>query len=202
MAYSLDNDNGGAADRRPRRNRNGRRSKARLGNILRCLSSAARDKMLRRALGPFASPLRASTTVYKPSIHLRASLTRVLSSAAVSREAILPSKPLPIPLFSPSYPLRDAANRIPKEPFLSTIGTPMNGAAKAPEVASKSVGNWLIGCGILVIGVVVVGGVTRLTESGLSITEWRPVTGILPPLNSREWEEEFNKYKLTPEFKL
>jgi len=158
--------------------------------------------MLRRAPGALATFLRASTTVLRPSDNLRAPLARVLSSTAVSRGAIHPSKPLPIPLFFPSYPLRGAASSIPKEPFLSTIGTPTIGAAKAPEVASKGVGNWLIGCGILVIGVVVVGGVTRLTESGLSITEWRPVTGILPPLNSQEWEEEFNKYKLTPEFKL
>jgi heme a synthase len=53
----------------------------------------------------------------------------------------------------------------------------------------------------LVFAVVVVGGVTRLTESGLSITEWRPITGVLPPLSQEEWEKEFEKYKQTPEFK-
>ena len=159
-------------------------------------------KMLRRAPGALATFLRAPTTILGPNNHLRTSLTRGLFSTAVSREAIHPSKPLSIPLFSPSYPLRVAASNIPKEPFLTTIGIPKSDAAKPQEVASKGVGNWLIGCGILVIGVVAVGGVTRLTESGLSITEWRPVTGILPPLNSQEWEEEFNKYKLTPEFKL
>jgi Cytochrome oxidase assembly protein len=158
--------------------------------------------MLRRAPGAFVAPLRTSTTIFGPGSHLRASLSRILSSTVVPRRAIHPSRPLSIPLFSPSYPRRDAASSIPKGPFLSTLGKPTSDAAKAPGVASKGVGNWLIGCGILVIGVVVVGGVTRLTESGLSITEWRPVTGILPPLNSQEWEEEFNKYKLTPEFKL
>jgi heme a synthase len=55
---------------------------------------------------------------------------------------------------------------------------------------------------VLVFSVIVVGGVTRLTESGLSITEWRPITGILPPLSQDEWMVEFNKYKETPEFKL
>ena len=158
--------------------------------------------MLRRAPGALATFLRASTTIFGPSNHLRAALTRRLFSTVVSRGAIHPSKPSSIPLFSPSYPLRDAASGIPKEPFLSTMRTPKSDAAKVSEVASKSVGNWLIGCGILVIGVVAVGGVTRLTESGLSITEWRPVTGILPPLSSQEWEEEFNRYRLTPEFKL
>jgi len=54
----------------------------------------------------------------------------------------------------------------------------------------------------LVFAIVVVGGVTRLTESGLSITEWRPITGVLPPLSREEWVAEFEKYKATPEFKL
>jgi cytochrome c oxidase assembly protein subunit 15 len=47
---------------------------------------------------------------------------------------------------------------------------------------------------------VIVGGITRLTESGLSITEWRPVTGVIPPLNTYEWLIEFEKYKRTPEY--
>ncbi len=54
----------------------------------------------------------------------------------------------------------------------------------------------------LVLLIVVVGGVTRLTESGLSITEWKPITGAIPPLSHEDWEEEFAKYKDTPEFKM
>jgi len=54
----------------------------------------------------------------------------------------------------------------------------------------------------LVFAVIVVGGVTRLTESGLSITEWKPIAGAIPPLNREEWMVEFEKYKATPEFKL
>jgi len=53
-----------------------------------------------------------------------------------------------------------------------------------------------------VFAIIVVGGVTRLTESGLSITEWRPITGILPPLSPTEWMKEFDKYKETPEFRI
>lgn len=53
----------------------------------------------------------------------------------------------------------------------------------------------------MVFGIVVVGGVTRLTESGLSIVEWKPVTGVLPPLTNEEWMVEFEKYKQFPEFK-
>lgn len=66
---------------------------------------------------------------------------------------------------------------------------------------SKSVAWWLIGSSGLVFGIVVLGGLTRLTESGLSITEWRPVAGTLPPLNQKQWEEEFAKYRESPEFK-
>jgi hypothetical protein len=71
-----------------------------------------------------------------------------------------------------------------------------------PVLPSPAVGRWLLLSSILVLGVIVVGGVTRLTESGLSITEWRPITGILPPLSHTEWMVEFDKYKETPEFKM
>ena len=71
-----------------------------------------------------------------------------------------------------------------------------------PILPSPAVGRWLLLSSVLVLGVIVVGGITRLTESGLSITEWRPVTGILPPLSHTEWMVEFDKYKETPEFKM
>lgn len=65
----------------------------------------------------------------------------------------------------------------------------------------KNVAIWLyIGVFMLVVQIVL-GGITRLTESGLSITEWNPVTGALPPLNAKEWLEEFNKYKTTDQFR-
>lgn len=83
-----------------------------------------------------------------------------------------------------------------------------NAAAAAkvtPEMAnsvktSNVVAYWLIGTSGLVFGIVVLGGLTRLTESGLSITEWKPVTGSLPPIGQAEWEEEFAKYRDSPEF--
>ncbi|SCW04334.1 LAFE_0H11254g1_1 [Lachancea fermentati] len=79
--------------------------------------------------------------------------------------------------------------------------TAKNGQAKNLLNSSKWVGYWLVGTSGLVFGIVVLGGLTRLTESGLSITEWKPVTGTIPPLNQKEWEEEFAKYKESPEFK-
>lgn len=75
-------------------------------------------------------------------------------------------------------------------------------AAPPPVLSPPAVGRWLMLCSLLALGVIVVGGVTRLTESGLSITEWRPVTGVLPPLSQAEWDAEFTKYKATPEFKM
>jgi cytochrome c oxidase assembly protein subunit 15 len=59
---------------------------------------------------------------------------------------------------------------------------------------------WLLGCCALVFAIVVVGGVTRLTHSGLSITEWQPIVGIVPPLSQADWDEAFAKYRLTPEY--
>ncbi|OAV43474.1 COX15/CtaA family protein [Lewinella sp. 4G2] len=59
---------------------------------------------------------------------------------------------------------------------------------------------WLIAGVILVIGQVVIGGITRLTESGLSITEWEPLSGAMPPLNAADWAVEFDKYKASPQY--
>lgn len=71
-----------------------------------------------------------------------------------------------------------------------------------PETSEKSVAYWLLGSAASVFGIVVFGGLTRLTESGLSITEWRPVTGSLPPRDAADWDAEFTKYRSSPEFKL
>ena len=60
---------------------------------------------------------------------------------------------------------------------------------------------WLWAVALLVIMVVAVGGITRLTESGLSITEWKPVSGVVPPLTEAGWQAEFEKYKQIPEYR-
>lgn len=67
------------------------------------------------------------------------------------------------------------------------------------EKENKMVTNWLWVVCILIIGMVVVGGFTRLTRSGLSIVEWNPVSGVVPPIGEQQWQDEFAKYKLTPE---
>ena len=65
----------------------------------------------------------------------------------------------------------------------------------------KSIAAWLLGCCALVFAMVVVGGVTRLTESGLSIVEWQPLIGTIPPLGQNDWEALFEKYHQTPQYK-
>src|SRR5512139_2339365 len=65
----------------------------------------------------------------------------------------------------------------------------------------RHVAIWLLVCCTLLFILIVVGGITRLTRSGLSIVEWQPILGTLPPLNEAQWLESFEKYKLTPEYK-
>ena len=66
--------------------------------------------------------------------------------------------------------------------------------------AERHIAMWLLICCALVFAIVVVGGVTRLTHSGLSITEWQPIVGTLPPVSDADWASAFAKYQLTPEY--
>ena len=61
---------------------------------------------------------------------------------------------------------------------------------------------WLMVLFAMVVAMIVVGGLTRLTDSGLSITEWRPVTGAMPPMSEAAWQSEFEKYQAIPEYQL
>ncbi|TGJ83535.1 hypothetical protein E0Z10_g5242 [Xylaria hypoxylon] len=84
----------------------------------------------------------------------------------------------------------------------ATTGRQLSKRAFPEATSSKPVAYWLLGSAASVFGIVVFGGLTRLTESGLSITEWKPVTGSLPPLSQQHWESEFDKYRASPEFKM
>ena len=66
--------------------------------------------------------------------------------------------------------------------------------------SERQVAAWLFTCCAILFGLVVLGGVTRLTGSGLSITDWRPVTGILPPFTEQAWQSELELYRATPEY--
>ena len=67
---------------------------------------------------------------------------------------------------------------------------------------SRAVAIWLAIVAALVLAMVVVGGATRLTDSGLSITQWKPVTGAIPPLNAADWQAEFARYRDIPQYRL
>lgn len=64
----------------------------------------------------------------------------------------------------------------------------------------RAVAMWLLACCVLVFGMVMLGGVTRLTGSGLSMVDWRPITGLLPPLTTDDWQRVFDLYRESPEF--
>ena len=75
-----------------------------------------------------------------------------------------------------------------------------------PDTGSKidgfAVRAWLFGLCVLIFAMIIVGGATRLTDSGLSITEWKPILGIIPPLGEGAWAEAFAKYRQIPEYEL
>ena len=70
----------------------------------------------------------------------------------------------------------------------------------ATAKVDRAVSNWLFICCAMIFAMVVLGGLTRLTGSGLSMVRWQPATGFLPPMNAAEWEALFELYKQTPEF--
>jgi heme a synthase len=74
-------------------------------------------------------------------------------------------------------------------------------ARQKSEMSNRTlVRRWLYVCLLVIFALVVVGGATRLTDSGLSITEWKPIHGVIPPLNDAQWQEEFDKYRQIPEY--
>ena len=64
----------------------------------------------------------------------------------------------------------------------------------------RQVASWLLFCAAVLLGMILLGGVTRLTNSGLSIVEWKPLLGAIPPLSDQAWQETFDKYRQFPEY--
>lgn len=82
-------------------------------------------------------------------------------------------------------------------------GAPVTGVIDAGKRgARRGIRIWLTLLFALLVLMIAVGGLTRLTDSGLSITEWKPVTGAMPPLSAAEWDSEFDKYRAIPEYQL
>ena len=70
------------------------------------------------------------------------------------------------------------------------------------EYNARIVHFWLLGLLFLLLLMILIGGLTRLTDSGLSITNWEPIIGAIPPLSNTDWVLAFDQYKLTNEFKI
>jgi cytochrome c oxidase assembly protein subunit 15 len=81
-----------------------------------------------------------------------------------------------------------------KQSSMATLTTSM-------DIHARAVRLWLLAVAALVVVTLLVGGATRLTESGLSIVEWKPVTGIMPPFTDNAWRDEFQKYQAIPQYK-
>lgn len=75
-------------------------------------------------------------------------------------------------------------------------------AIPGEDAANRAVRMWLYGVAALIFAMVVVGGATRLTESGLSITEWQPLLGVIPPLTETDWAAAFARYREIPQFRV
>jgi len=80
----------------------------------------------------------------------------------------------------------------------TTVSAARNRAKPTPQ--PRAIAQWLFLIAALVFAMVVVGGITRLTESGLSITEWKPIAGAIPPLNHADWLAELARYQATPQY--
>ena len=74
--------------------------------------------------------------------------------------------------------------------------------SKNPKLKNREVFYWLIALTIMVFFMILIGGLTRLTNSGLSIVDWRPIMGFFPPINKQDWLEIFSKYQKSPEFQI
>jgi cytochrome c oxidase assembly protein subunit 15 len=87
----------------------------------------------------------------------------------------------------------------PRDPDKRAI--PAIEMAKRTSSQTRAIRLWLYAVAAMVLAMVLVGGATRLTESGLSITEWQPVMGVVPPLNQTQWQAEFEKYQAIPQYR-
>jgi heme a synthase len=79
-------------------------------------------------------------------------------------------------------------------------GRPISVTSPASGRAERTIALWLLACCAMIFMMVLIGGATRLTESGLSITEWQPITGAIPPLSEADWTREFERYQAIPQY--
>ncbi|KAF2438245.1 electron transfer protein 1, mitochondrial precursor [Karstenula rhodostoma CBS 690.94] len=152
-------------------------------------------------------------SVFHAFPQLRTAAPRLARRLFVCRPCLnSPARAFPLRTWSRQPSVLQSVRWTSTQPLRSSAATAEASAAAAatrssakssswPKTSSKGVAYWLLGSAASVFGIVIFGGLTRLTESGLSITEWRPVTGSLWPGSQAEWESEFDKYRASPEFK-
>ena len=140
------------------------------------------NTILRRAAPKFGAGAFAGSRLLSRTALTRPAMCQNLTSLIKNPQAVRYRNFFSTPL------LKQAVSSVKKQPAKNLLNS------------SKTVGYWLVGTSGLVFGIVVLGGLTRLTESGLSITEWKPVTGTIPPMNEQEWLDEFARYRESPEF--
>ncbi|KAI9236006.1 MAG: cytochrome oxidase assembly protein-domain-containing protein [Podila humilis] len=145
-----------------------------MANPARTLSAAS------RSLYTASNPFKKSVA---PSHHISASSSRTILRSTQTLNLI--------------------KSRFQSTATAASSSTTTAAAVTAPEIVVKPiVGWWMMTISAMTFGIVVVGGMTRLTESGLSIVEWNLIKGMKPPRSQAEWEEEFEKYKQFPEYKI
>lgn len=130
------------------------------------------------------------------------SLVRHLSSNVRYRQSGCQSRPASTSTSTAAFPHPQSphpvqASHAPTDSASSNSDRSSFSSSSDSNLSTPAVARWLYFTSFLTFSIVVVGGLTRLTESGLSITEWKPVKGMLPPRGEAGWEEEFAKYRDT-----
>lgn len=167
-----------------------------------------------RSLAQATRCSRATPIIARAPSPLRSLSTSALAFQRAGLRPTLPSgkaaPPVAGSFFGKSYlPYSARGSFFTPSRYLSTastgVGATAAGTGSADDATAgvrtipRSLPIWLLGCSALVFGIIVIGGLTRLTESGLSIVEWNPITGIRPPITDAEWDEEWEKYRVSPE---
>lgn len=99
-------------------------------------------------------------------------------------------------------PKRSIFEEVSSDSTAARTTTAAGGIDRAPKGARGAIRIWLLVLFALVVVMITVGGMTRLTDSGLSITEWRPIAGAIPPMNAADWQAEFDRYRQIDQYAL
>ncbi len=130
-----------------------------------------------------------------------AAATSPADSVKAAAGTVEPAPATVMPSPEPAVALADSPASLAGEPVAAAAAEIVPKVVRPLADPMKPVRIWLWLLVAMVFAMVIVGGATRLTEAGLSITEWKPITGVIPPLSDAAWMETFNKYKQIPQYK-